>query len=291
MNITAKAYAKINLTLEVLGKRPDGYHEIASVLQTVSLADDLTFEPADTLTLECDDPALSDDDNLVLRAARILQERGRTTKGARITLRKGIAAAAGLGGGSVDAAVTLLALNQLWGLKLGGGFLRGMAATLGSDIPYLLHGGTALAKGRGEDVTPLPFYPASFLIITPNIQIPNKTAALYSRIQPEHYTTGRVTQRLVEDIWAGRKLKEPHQWNAFDRPAFALLPALHDLRLALLQVAWSRPHVCGAGPSLFAPIPSVAHGERMIHDLGLQDLGRCFAVDATPKSADFTFED
>lgn len=290
MRITAKAYAKLNLTLEVLGKRPDGFHEITGVIQTISLADDLTFEPADTLTLECDQPELGGEDNLVLRAARLLQERGRTTKGAHITVAKRIPVAAGLGGGSADAAVTLLALNQLWGLRMGPGFLRGMAAELGSDVPYLLHGGTALLKGRGTDVTPLPFYPANFVVITPDIQVPQKTATLYGMLQPEHYTGGRVTERLVDDIWKGRPLKEPHQWNAFDRVTFELLPELHPLRMLMIEIAWSRPHLCGAGPSLFAPVPSLEHGERALAGLPLDGVGRAYAVTAVPRSADLTVE-
>lgn len=290
MNITAKAYAKLNLTLEVLGKRPDGYHEIAGVFQTISLADDLSFEPADALTLTCDAEALAGDDNLVLRAARLLQLRGRTTAGARITLRKGIPVAAGLGGGSADAAVTLLALNQLWGLKLGPGFLRGMAAELGSDVPYLLHGGTARIGGRGEVVTPLaPMQPHHFVVVTPAVELTNKTAAMYGLLQPEHYTKGRVTGVLSEAMQRGQELREPWQFNAFDAVAFSAHPELHSWRAELVLAYFRRPHLCGAGPSLFMPVDSMADAERVVAHLPLMAGERAFPVVTVPASAEFTF--
>jgi len=116
MALVVRAYAKLNLTLEVLGRRPDGYHEITSVLQTVSLADVLSFTPAPTLSLRCSDPALASEDNLALRAAQLLRETAGCTEGAEITLEKHIPIASGLGGGSADAAAALWSLNQLWDL-------------------------------------------------------------------------------------------------------------------------------------------------------------------------------
>src|SRR4030042_180950 len=154
--IPLKAYAKINLTLEALSKRPDGYHEIASVRQATSLADTLTFEPAETLDFNCDVPELQTGDNLVLKAARLLKEISGYKKGARINLTKKIPLAAGLGSGSTDAAATLVGLNKLWGLNLSRAKLLELAAKLGSDVPFFLYGGTALAQERGEQGTPLP---------------------------------------------------------------------------------------------------------------------------------------
>ena len=116
--LTLKAYAKINLTLEVLGRREDGYHDIASIMQAVDLCDTLSFEPADEITLECDIPELATDDNLVLKAAKILREVTGYGYGASVSLEKCIPSASGLGGGSSDAATTLVGLNELWGLGL-----------------------------------------------------------------------------------------------------------------------------------------------------------------------------
>src|SRR4030042_3844503 len=193
--ISLQAYAKINLTLEVLSKRPDGYHEIASVLQAISLADTLTFEPAETLDLNCNVPELQTGDNLVLKAARLLKEISGYKKGARINLTKRIPLAAGLGSGSTDAAATLLGLNKLWGLNLAHNKLLELAAKLGSDVPFFLYGGTALAQGRGEKLTALPAATELWMILLkPAIEpVSNKTAQLYSRLNPSHFPSGPHT--------------------------------------------------------------------------------------------------
>ena len=120
-SLTVNAYAKVNLTLEVLGRRPDGYHEIASVMQTVGLHDVVELTPADDVTLECDRPGLETPDNLALRAAAALRAEAGVREGVHIDLRKAIPVAAGLGGGSSDAAATLVGLNRLWGLGMSAG--------------------------------------------------------------------------------------------------------------------------------------------------------------------------
>ena len=150
--------AKLHLFLEVLGKRPDGYHEVRTVMQTVDLADELELEEATAISLTVEPPgAAPTEDNLVLRAARLLQQAAGSSGGASITLRKGIPIAAGLGGGSSDAAVTLLALSSLWGIGMSPDELMELGATLGSDVPFFLQGnGCTLATGRGERIVPLP---------------------------------------------------------------------------------------------------------------------------------------
>ena len=195
MALVVRAYAKLNLTLEVLGRRPDGYHEITSVLQTVSLADVLSFRPAPTLSLRCSDPTLVSEDNLALRAARLLGETTGCTQGAEVTLEKHIPVASGLGGGSADAAAALWALDRLWDLRLPETQLSTLAARLGSDVPFFLQGGTALAQGRGERVTQLPPAPeAWFLVVRPPLEIPTKTATLYGMLDQRHWTKGKATK-------------------------------------------------------------------------------------------------
>ena len=162
--VTIETPAKVNLTLEVLGKRNDGYHEIASVMQAINLCDRLTFSIADDLSLITDTPGLDTKDNLVYRAASLLNDKTGVSAGAEIHLCKGIPVAAGLGGGSSDAAATLLGLNRLWGLHLARDELEELAAQLGSDVPFFLAGGAALAEGRGERITPLPSPPTSCLV-------------------------------------------------------------------------------------------------------------------------------
>ncbi|HLX57887.1 MAG TPA: 4-(cytidine 5'-diphospho)-2-C-methyl-D-erythritol kinase, partial [Ktedonobacteraceae bacterium] len=157
-----RAYAKINLTLEVTGRRADGYHELATVMQTVDLHDTLCLTAGGDgrVRVECTRAELSNEENLAAQAARLLRERFALSQGVLIELRKRIPVAAGLGGGSSDAAAVLLALRQWWRLPLSLPELQAMAATLGSDVPFFLTGGLAFCVGRGERVTPLgPLWP------------------------------------------------------------------------------------------------------------------------------------
>ena len=153
-----RAPAKINLYLRVLGKRPDGYHELETVFERVDLADELAFEASRELALTCDDPSLPcGEDNLVLRAARLLQQATGCGAGARIHLTKRIPIAAGLGGGSSDAAAAMVGLNQLWNLWLESSHLMELGASLGSDVPFFLAPTAfAVGRGRGEQCEPLP---------------------------------------------------------------------------------------------------------------------------------------
>src|SRR6266852_1766105 len=149
-SIQIQSYAKINWTLDVLFKRDDGYHELRTIYQTVSLHDTLTITETDgPIEIDCDDPRVPcDETNLVFKAAALLREAAGTSKGARIEIEKRIPVAAGLGGGSSNAAATLLALIKLWQLEIDERELTHIAATLGSDVPFFLIGGTALGVGR-----------------------------------------------------------------------------------------------------------------------------------------------
>ncbi len=159
-DVTVRAPAKINLHLEVLGLRPDGYHELAMVMQSIDLADTLVMRSsADaTIRLRCDNADLpTDGTNLIVKAAELLRSRvGLPELGVEITLHKRIPIGAGLAGGSSDGAATLVGLEALWGLGLGPERLHGLAAELGSDMPFCLEGGTQLCFGRGERLEPVP---------------------------------------------------------------------------------------------------------------------------------------
>lgn len=279
MPLPVEAYGKLNLTLEVLGQRPDGYHEVASVLQTISLADRLVFRPATQLSLECSEPSLENEDNLVLRAARLLQEETGTTKGAAIVLEKGIPTASGLGGGSSDAAATLWALAQLWKLKLGETQLCSLATRIGSDVPFFLIGGTALARGRGEQITPLPPVAESwFLVIRPKLDIPQKTATLYGLLPKHHWTRGHATQRLADALTAGEPLRETSLYNVFDAVSPDAFPMISQWRRRLLEVAPSRPHLAGAGPSLYIPVETERQGQQVLRRLPQRSEADFFVV-------------
>ena len=252
---TVRAYAKLNLTLEVIRRRDDGYHDIVSIAQTVGIHDTLAFAPSDTLSLECDVPGLQSEDNLVWRSAAALIDRHAPGRAARIRLGKGIPEAAGLGGGSSDAAATLLALDRLWDLGLGMARLSEIAASLGSDVPFFLHGGTAMLYGRGERVRPLP--PADldwFVIVTPDIRAPQKTAAAYKAIGAANMTRGALSRKVEARIRTKGDVPPELLFNAFDSVAFELYPGLETYWGTMRSLGAREIHLAGSGPSIFTPV-------------------------------------
>lgn len=177
--------AKVNLGLRVLRKRPDGFHEIETILQAVDLYDriEIAERPDPIIEVRCDHPEVpSGAENLAHRAARLVQEEGAPGKGCRIVIRKRIPPAAGLGGGSSNAAAVLIGLNKLWQLSLSDRRLAQMAARLGSDVPFFLQGPTALARGRGEALIPLKMQAEFHLVvIKPDLSI--STAWAYGQVK------------------------------------------------------------------------------------------------------------
>ncbi len=265
------AYAKINLTLEILGKREDDYHEIRSVIQTIDLADILTFSPSEELELRFDDPALEKLDSprvLITRAVELLWEKMGERRGVRIFHRKGIPKFSGLGSSAADAAAVLKALNKMWNLDLSQEELCELAARISSDAPFFIYGGTALLEGRGEKVRPLPPLPERWLVIlNPPLKIRSgKTARAYSKILPSHYTGGEITQKLVKEIESG-KLDEPPLFNVFEQVIYELYPELSFYRDLLLRAGARSVHLAGAGPALFSFVKSREEGEEMIRRL------------------------
>jgi 4-diphosphocytidyl-2-C-methyl-D-erythritol kinase len=181
-SLRLRAFAKINLGLEVLGRREDGYHELRTIFQTIDLHDDVLVE-ARTRDIEvsCDDPAVPEGEgNLAWRAARDLRRYGRVSAGARIAIHKRIPVGSGLGGGSSNAATVLMGLNRLWRLALDEGRLRQLAARLGADVPYFFTGGTAVGVGRGDEVYPLREQVESSVVVAfPGLAV--STAAVFAR--------------------------------------------------------------------------------------------------------------
>lgn len=169
--LTVRAHAKINLVLEVMGKRSDGYHEIKSIIQAVSLFDVLSFEKSDQLEIGCNVPSLQSPDNLIVKAAEALREKTDYEGGARIRLEKIIPMDSGLGGGSSDGAAALAGLNKLWSLGLSQKELVEIAADIGSDVPFFIYSGTCRMEGRGDKITPL-LDPAEtwYLLVRPGIK-------------------------------------------------------------------------------------------------------------------------
>src|SRR5437764_3199663 len=233
--IVVRAPAKINLTLDVLGRRPDGYHALRSVMQTLELHDTLELRPAPAIRFACDAPALDGVDNLVPRAARLLRTATGYGGGVDVTLHKRIPVDAGLGGGSSDAAATLMALNQLWGLALPPERLAELGAALGSDVPFFFYAPLALVSGRGEVAEALPAVPpASVVLHQPPCGL--STARVFAALPPTNYGDGSGTERLLAALQAGLA---PEQWplsNGLQETVTALYPevstALERLRTA-----------------------------------------------------------
>ncbi len=269
--LTCRAYAKVNLTLEILGKRPDGYHEIATVMQTLALHDLLTFAPSSQLALTSDVPEMALPDNLILRAAYELQAQTRTQRGASIHLEKRIPLAAGLGGGSSDAACALRTLNDLWDLRLPIGRLAQIGARIGSDVPFFLYDGTALAEGRGEIVTPLPPFPRTWvLLVCPRVRLPGKTAMLYSKVRPSDYSDGTATRRLTEALHQGRRVDPKELVNVFLPILLRESPAVRVCYERMQEIG-AHPLLSGSGPALFALVEEEAQARRFRELLGELD--------------------
>ena len=260
-----KAYAKINLTLELLSKREDGYHEVRSILQTVDLADVLSVDHALELTLEAEVPALQLEDNLVLRAARLLQRESGSSQGARLSLKKQIPITAGLGGGSSDAAATLVGLNALWGLGFDLERLSGIAAQLGSDVPFFIRGGTALVEGRGEMITSLPDPPEAWLVLAClPFQMPEKTAELYKAVYPAMFTRGEYTRFLAAEIAGGQRVSPLNLRNAFEGLAYVTFPGLREFYQEFERAGAAGIRLSGAGPALFSMVEGPDQGRELL---------------------------
>ncbi len=252
--IFVPARAKINLTLSVLGKREDGYHTLASVMQTISLNDTLHIQATDEDHITCavDIPSLRNNNNLAIRAARLLKEEGHLTRGAAIELRKEIPAQGGLGGGSSDAATVLLALNQLCALGLSQTRLKELAARLGSDVPFFIHGGTALIEGRGEIVTPLPDCESLWLLIAhPPVSI--STATVFQSLHSAEYGDTHDTNIVVESIRGGSQLPLERLSNTLEPLVMRHWPEVASTRERLLWAGAPIVRMSGSGPTLFAP--------------------------------------
>lgn len=304
---TSRAPAKINLTLEVLGRRPDGYHDIASVISTIDLCDELTLDPAPSWSISIDAPAplkgeLESGDNLVARAVAefalaVAVERGAAPAGsaavwppplacgpaAHLHLTKRIPAAAGLGGGSSDAAAALRLLNEFWQGRGAGEIdapataerLNPIAARIGSDVPFFLDGGVQLVQGRGDGRQRLGAPAARWLVVlTPPHVIENKTARLYRQITAAHYTDGTRSRALAERLSAPSPdmIGDTACWNVFEQVAPLVFDQIDSYRRRLTALTGAPAHLSGAGPSLFALCPNSETARRAASRLTSEGL-------------------
>jgi len=254
--LKAKAFAKINLILKILSKRPDGFHDIDTIMQNISLYDDILIEDfSGGIVVDCDDKAVpSGKANICYKAAELMMNISEK-KGVKIGIRKQIPSGAGLGGGSSDAAAVLTALNRLWSMGLSSSKLSGIAAELGSDVPFFLVGGRALCSGRGEIVKKLPDLKESFFVlIKPAVSIPTKWAyeefdrqALSGDAVSGYKCYGSKTGGIVCSEEAGAEYE-----NDFEKVVLSEFPDIKKAKNALLAA--------GAGPALMTGSGSAVFG-------------------------------
>ena len=263
-----KAYAKINIGLHILGARPDGYHNLETVFHRIKIIDTILLEPAKTLSFWCESTDVPKDaSNLCLQAAHLLARESGSNLGAKITLTKQIPVGAGLGGGSSDAASTLLGLNKFWGLKLSLSKLQSIALELGSDVPYFLQTGSALATGRGEVLDyftmDLPFW---ILLVSPKIQV--STTWAYSRLSPSERATNSLTKSLlITSVRQTRKFPNPVS-NDFEQPIFDQYPEIKHLKESLSNAGAVYASMSGSGSAVYGFYSDPGQVESISSELG-----------------------
>ena len=269
MTLEKQSPCKVNLLLNILGKRADGFHELETLLHPVALFDRLSFERASQgIGLTCTDASLpTDSRNLVHRAAAAFLEAARVSDGVRLHLEKRIPLAAGLGGGSGNAATALLGLNELFGHPLSAGQLHTLAASLGSDVPFFLQDRPALATGRGETIEPLAPFPAlrgaAFLLVHPGFGI--STAWAYQQLArfPEalHGRPGRA-RMLIALLQSGSLAAAGAEfYNSLEAPALVKYPLLALFQEFLRAYGAAAALMSGSGSTTFAIVESPAAAE------------------------------
>ncbi|WP_212975907.1 4-(cytidine 5'-diphospho)-2-C-methyl-D-erythritol kinase [Bacillus sp. J14TS2] len=257
-----KAPAKINLTLDILGKRSDGYHEIEMVMTTIDLADrlELVLLEEDRIEVASQSRYVPDDQrNLAYQAANLLKKRFQIQQGVKISIDKAIPVAAGLAGGSSDAAATLKGLNEIWGLHLSTDELAQIGSEIGSDVSFCVHGGTALAQGRGEKISPLPTPPNCWVILAkPEIGV--STAEIYKNVNMKnvvHPNTKGMIAALNEQSYEGicNQLG-----NALEDVTLKMYPEVALIKEQMEKFGADAVLMSGSGPTVFG---LVQHDSRL----------------------------
>lgn len=264
-----KAPAKINLALDVLFKRPDGYHEVEMIMTTVDLADRIELKEIeqDTIQILSHSRFVPDDHrNLAYQAAHILKERFKVTNGVSITIEKNIPVAAGLAGGSSDAAATLRGLNRLWKLGLSLDELAEIGAEIGSDVSFCVYGGTALAQGRGEKITHLPAPPKCWVILAkPTIGV--STADVYKRLQ-----LSKIVHPDVYGMIDAIKEKDYSKvcnglGNVLEEVTLPMYPEVANIKEHMKTFGADAVLMSGSGPTVFGLVEHESRMQRIYNGL------------------------
>lgn len=255
--LTIPAPAKLNLFLHITGRRPDGYHELQTVFALLDHGDLLHINAADELTLDVDNDAPTGEDNLVWRAARLLQQHTGSQAGAALRLEKRLPAGGGLGGGSSDAASTLLGLNRFWGLNLERETLAELGLKLGADVPVFVHGHSAWAEGVGEQLTPVELPESWYLVVHPGVTV--STGAVFSDPQ--------LTRQYPKSTLATFLGDGPERFENHCEPvARRLFPAIGEALDELRERA-GNSRLTGTGACVFARVPDEQTGTRILTEL------------------------
>ncbi|MEJ7625185.1 MAG: 4-(cytidine 5'-diphospho)-2-C-methyl-D-erythritol kinase [Pyrinomonadaceae bacterium] len=282
------SYAKINWTLRVLGRREDGFHEIFTVFQSVSLQDTLSFARSDEVTLTCDQAAIPvDGRNLISKAATVLSARFNINSGARIHLQKHIPSPGGLGGGSSNAAIALIGLSRLWDLDLSTDELSDIAAGIGSDVPFFISGGTAIGSGRGEIIEPVDDTAELFLlIVTPEIAVPTRDA--FQNLNRPILTTEEQESILRDcrEQALDLDLRQVALKNDFEKSVFVSHPEIGRAKETLLGLGARNAALSGTGASVFGIFDNIKTRQAAIKALDSESTWRKFAV-ATVSRAEY----
>jgi 4-diphosphocytidyl-2-C-methyl-D-erythritol kinase len=277
--LVLSAAAKVNLALEVLGRRDDGYHEIATVMQAVDLSDKLVLEEADVLELRTtasDVP--TDGTNLALKAALTLRKMAGMSRGVKITLDKRIPVAAGLGGGSTDAAAVLVGLNRLWGLGWSAARLAEAAVKLGMDVPFFLHGGAAMGTGRGERLEPLASSALALVLVNPRVAA--STAEIYGGVVASMYSDGAQARAMAAALRSRQPARVAARLgNTLERVASARYREVEQMEAALLAAGALGAVMSGSGLTVFGIARSFDHA-RQIRARVTRARWGCWAVRA-----------
>jgi 4-diphosphocytidyl-2-C-methyl-D-erythritol kinase len=264
------AFAKINFRLHILGKRADGFHELRTIFQTISLHDELRLRssrrPGISLNIEGNQSlsAQPAEKNLVYRAVDALRRELRISIGVEIELKKAIPAGRGLGGGSSDAAAALLGYLRLAKKKLAAPRLLEIAALLGADVPFFLHGGRALGINKGDEIYPLPDIPKlHILVVSPkDIHVPTPDAYRWLKAKPLGLTKSVVTSKLFEFCALSWSTQGSGLSNDFEGPVFRRHPRLDKIKRELLQRGAAEASLAGSGSAVFGVFPSPAMARR-----------------------------
>ena len=274
------AFAKINWFLNVLGKREDGFHEIYTAFQTISLCDYLTFSENDEILLTCDSPDIpTDERNLVFKAAIALQKEFNIKKGAKIHLEKNIPSPGGLGGGSSDAAIALIALAKLWNVDKSFNELIKIGEKLGSDVPFFFYGGTAVGTGRGTNLKQIDDVgKKTLLIVTPNVSV--STSEAYTKLNALPLTKESSKSIMINCFDELDKLnsKQLVLKNDFENVIFDIEPEIKRVKEVLLRNKAKQVLMSGSGASVFAIFENEETRQATIKALESEQNWRQFAV-------------